>query len=117
MMNDTKIDDDILLFRFDTVEHVVATVVGINKGPSGDPVWDIKSPALINLFQINEEKFGMQMIPWNQFVDTDTVFSISLAKLTYPPVPPNRDIRNAYSERFGSGIQIVRGNIESFLVN
>lgn len=63
----------------------------------------IKNPARIILTQGKDDKPTLMMIPWILYSEKKE-YAITQDGLLCDPFTPTRELRNAYSEQFGSGI-------------
>ena len=63
----------------------------------------IKKPAKLMMFPTENGGMGMGIMPWVPFTDDDEV-EIKESCMMLEPMNPSEDIRNEYSQRFGSGL-------------
>lgn len=74
----------------------------------GDNV-TITNPATVHLVPGESGRMGMAMIPFAPYAEEDSfMFNLTHIMTAYTP---GDDLRNQYSQRFGSGIVVARGNV------
>lgn len=68
-----------------------------------DGKYFISKPAKLMMFPTENGGMGMAIMPWVPFTDNEE-FEIRPDTILLGPMEPSKDIRNEYSQRFGSGI-------------
>jgi len=68
----------------------------------------LSSPAKLLMFPSEDGGMGTGLMPWNPYSDKDE-FVIDIEYVIVFIDPPT-DLRNGYSNQFGSGIEIIEDN-------